>query len=183
MLEQKDQWCSTQWLSPLPARCRSKPSSGKIQETARNNGEHGILSCLPAGFQEACLDLSSCVREIVYYCFIVDPVNEVTIWIRTSFPHKPREKKHSLCHKSKGHVLLHTGLFVLKAQEDTGACFRNSSAPGALVLTLFCAALCEHSLCSIHTAVLMWRSYLMPSNELSWPATSYRTLPRNSCRG
>ena len=64
-------------LSLLSARCRSKPSSGRIQETARKNGEHGVLSCLPDGFQEACLDLGSCVREIVYYSFIVDPVIEV----------------------------------------------------------------------------------------------------------
>ena len=79
-LEQKDQWWSAQCLSPLPARCRNKPSSGRIQETARNNGEHGVPSCLPDGFQEACLDLSSCVREIFYYSFIVDPVIEV-IWV------------------------------------------------------------------------------------------------------
>lgn len=64
-------------LSLLSARCRSKPSSGRTQETARKNGEHGVLSCLPDGFQEACLDLGSCVREIVYYSFIVDPVIEV----------------------------------------------------------------------------------------------------------
>ena len=77
--------CALEQKGQMMFTIKAVPAAHKTQEQAkfwRNSGSSQEkwrawrLSCLPDGFQEARLDLGSCIREIVCYSFTVDPAIE-----------------------------------------------------------------------------------------------------------